>query len=69
MIAATRSLLYIFLDVVSSNTYRTISVVQLGHCLVCLLATDSSFLQSSILLCRLHTGKFPQIVITLGDHL
>ena len=41
MFAAARSSFYIFLDVVSSNTYRTISGVQLGHCLVCLLPGKS----------------------------
>ena len=53
MIAAARSSLYIFLDVVLSNTYRTISGVHLGHCLVCLLA-NPSFLQYSS---RLHTDN------------
>ena len=60
MIAAAQSSLYIFLDVVSSDTYRTISGVQLGYCLACLLV-NPSFLQYSILLCRLHTDKFPQV--------
>ena len=68
MIAAAQSSLYIFLDMVSSDTYHTISGVQLGHCLACLLV-NPSFLQYRILLCRLHTDKFPQILMSLGDRL
>ena len=68
MIAAAQSSLYICLDMVSSDTYHTISGVQLGHCLACLLV-NPSFLQYRILLCRLHTDKFPQILMSLGDRL
>ena len=39
MIAAAQSSLYLFLDVVSSDTYHTISGVQLGRCLACLFAS------------------------------
>ena len=47
---------------------RTIPVVQLEHHLVSLLA-NPSFLRYSILLCRLHTNKFPHSVVILGDRL
>ena len=59
LITAGLLLLYIFLGVVPSNFCRTIPGVQPEHCLVCLFA-NSSFLRYSILLCRLHTDKFPQ---------
>ena len=59
LITAGLLLLYIFLGVVPSNFCRTIPGVQTEHCLVCLFP-NSSFLRYSILLCRLHTDKFPQ---------
>ena len=61
-------IVYIFLGVVPSNFCRTIPGVQLEHCLVSLLA-NPSFLRYSILLCRLHTDKFPQSVVILGGRL
>ena len=68
LITAGLLLLYIFLGVVPSNFCRTIPGVQLEHCLVSLLA-NPSFLRYSILLCRLHTDKFPQSVVILGGRL
>ena len=68
LICAARSLLYIFLGVVPSNFCRTIPGVQLEHCLVSVLA-NLSFLRYSLLLCRLHTNKFPQSVVILGGRL
>ena len=61
-------IVYIFLGVVPSNFCRTIPGVQLKHCLLSLLA-NPSFLRYSILLCRLHTDKFPQSVVILGGRL
>ena len=63
LVAAGLSLLYIFLGVVPSNFCRTIPGVLLGHFLVCLLA-NPSFLRYSTFLCRLHTDKFPQNVVS-----
>ena len=57
------SLLYIFLGVVPSNFW-----VQLEHSLVGLLA-NPFFLRYSILLCRLHTDKFPKSVVIWGGPL
>ena len=50
------------------GTIETIPGDQLEHCLESLLA-NSSFLRYSILLCRLHTDKFPQSVVILGGRL
>ena len=68
LICAAWSLLYIYLGVVPSNFCRTIPGVQLEHCLVSLLA-NPSFLRYSILLCPLHTDRFPHSVVILGGRL
>ena len=59
---------FTFLGAVPADSCHTISGVQPGHCLVCLL-TRQSYLQHSILLYRLHTNKFPQMVLTLEGRL
>ena len=68
LIWAAWSLLYIFLGVVPSNFCRTIPGVQLEHCLESLFA-NPSYLRYSILLCRLHTDRFPQSLVILGGRL
>ena len=68
LISAGSPLLFICLGVVPSNFGRAIPGVQLEHCLVCLLA-NPPFLRYSILLCRLHIGKFPHSVVILGGPL